>query len=90
MPTQHLLIKGIVQGVYYRASAKEVAESLGLVGWIRNTAEGNVEALVSGTSYQLQDFVDWCRIGPSGAVVTGIDVEERAEEPFENFRIIRG
>ncbi|HEV7331002.1 MAG TPA: acylphosphatase [Flavisolibacter sp.] len=90
MPTQHLLIKGRVQGVYFRASAKEVADALGLVGWIRNTAEGHVEALVSGTAYQLQDFLGWCRQGPAGASVTGVEVEDRAEENFENFRIIRG
>ncbi|RYZ57262.1 MAG: acylphosphatase [Chitinophagaceae bacterium] len=90
MPTQHLLIKGTVQGVYYRVSAKEVADAIGLTGWIRNTPEGHVEALVNGMPYQLQDFVDWCRKGPSGAVVTGVDVENRPEESFAGFRIIRG
>ena len=90
MPTQHLLIKGTVQGVYYRASAKEVADAIGLTGWIRNTPEGHVEALVTGMPYQLQDFVDWCRKGPSGAEVTGIYVENRPEESSAGFRIIRG
>ncbi|MBB1286627.1 acylphosphatase [Flavisolibacter sp. BT320] len=90
MPTQHLRIIGKVQGVYFRASAKEMADTLGVTGWIRNTPEGNVEALVCGAPYQLIDFVDWCRQGPSGAVVTGFEVEEREEEHFEDFRIIRG
>ena len=90
MPTQGLLIKGKVQGVYFRASAKEVADVLGLVGWIRNTADGHVEARVTGTPFQLQDFQDWCRKGPSGAFVTSVDVEEKDEESFPNFKIIRG
>lgn len=89
MPTQHLLIKGKVQGVYFRASAKEVADALGVTGWIRNTAEGHVEALVSGTTYQLRDFADWCRQGPSGAIVTTVDIEERKDEHFADFKIIR-
>ena len=90
MPTKHLLIKGKVQGVFYRASAREVAEALGLTGWIRNTAEGHVEAVVTGNGYQLDDFISWCRQGPSNAVVTEVVIEERSEEPFENFRVIRG
>jgi len=90
MPTKHLLIKGKVQGVFYRASAREVAEALGLTGWIRNTAEGHVEAVVTGTGYQLDDFISWCRQGPSNAVVTEVLIEDRSEEPFENFRVIRG
>ena len=45
MPTIHLLIKGTVQGVYYRASAKEVADRLHLSGWVKNTREGHVEVL---------------------------------------------
>jgi acylphosphatase len=90
MPTKHLLIKGKVQGVFYRASAKEVADTLGLNGWVRNTEEGNVEAVVTGADYQLQDFIAWCRQGPSGAVVTDVQVREQQEESFPNFKIIRG
>ncbi|MDQ3279753.1 MAG: acylphosphatase [Bacteroidota bacterium] len=90
MPTKHLLIKGKVQGVYYRATAKEVADTIGLTGWIRNTEEGGVEAVVTGAQYQLDDFLAWCRQGPSGAVVTGLEAKEMDEERFENFRIIRG
>lgn len=90
MPTHHLLIKGKVQGVFYRASAKEVADALGIGGWIRNTPDGNVEAVVSGTAYQLQDFLAWCRKGPERAMVSGVDVEEREEEVFEDFKVLRG
>ena len=90
MPTKHLLIQGKVQGVFFRASAKEVADRLGLNGWVRNTEEGDVEAMVTGADYQLQDFIAWCRQGPSGAVVRDVQVTEKQEETFQSFKILRG
>lgn len=90
MPTIRVLIKGKVQGVYYRASAKEMAEETGVTGWVRNTEEGDVEALASGTAEQLQKFIDWCRIGPTHARVTNVIVNQEEEQVFEKFRITRG
>ena len=90
MPTKHLLIKGKVQGVFFRAAAKEMADTLGLNGWVRNTGEGHVEAVVTGTNYQLQDFIAWCRQGPDSAVVIDVEVTQREEEQFRNFQILRG
>jgi len=72
MPTIHLLIKGKVQGVYYRASAKEVADRLHLSGWVKNTREGHVEVLASGHEEDLRRFVEWCKQGPERAVVSEI------------------
>jgi acylphosphatase len=89
MPTRHLLMKGKVQGVFYRASAKTVAQKLGLTGWVKNTAEGDVEAMVSGTEEQIRSFIDWCWKGPSRAVVSSVHVEEREELPFTDFSIRR-
>ena len=85
----HLLIKGKVQGVFYRATAKTVAKTIGVTGWIKNTDEGYVEAIVAGTDSQLQKFIDWCRQGPSGAIITNVSVKEIAEELFEKFSISR-
>ena len=48
MPTIHILVKGKVQGVFYRATAKEMADRYGITGWVRNTEEGNVELMASG------------------------------------------
>lgn len=90
MPTVHLLIKGKVQGVFYRASAKDVAEELNLGGWIKNTKEGDVEAVVTGADEPLQLFIDWCREGPSKAVVTQVHITNREEEAFDRFTVIRG
>jgi len=87
MPTFHLLIKGKVQGVFYRATAKEVAKKLGITGWIKNTNDGNVEALVTGTELLMQNFIAWCRSGPKGAQVTDVIITEQPETEFENFTI---
>lgn len=89
MPTKHLLIKGKVQGVFYRASAKEVAERLGITGWVKNTEEGAVEALVTGTVPALEDFVRWCRRGPAGANVSSVGVVDSEQHHFDGFRILR-
>jgi acylphosphatase len=89
MPTVHLIIKGKVQGVFYRATAKDVAQELGLTGWVKNTKEGNVEVLASGSDKQVQQFISWCRQGPAKAVVTDVEISFTNEEKFDDFRIIR-
>ena len=87
MPTLHLLIKGKVQGVFYRASAKKTAVALGLTGWVRNKDNGDVEALITGAQIPLQKFVDWCRQGPAGAVVNELIKTEQEEMVFDSFSI---
>ena len=91
MPTKHLLIKGKVQGVFFRATAKEIADRLNLTGWVKNTAEGHVEAMVSGTEEQVENFIAWCKKGPPKAIVTSVDVQdEKEEKASEEFKVIRG
>lgn len=90
MSTIHLLIKGKVQGVYYRASAKEAADRLGISGWVKNTREGHVEALASGSAENLQQFIAWCKRGPEQAVVSEVIVSEGAVPGVTGFSILRG
>ena len=89
MPTVHLMIKGKVQGVFFRATAREKANDLGLTGWIRNTPEGWVELMATGDDVLLQSFIDWCHQGPPKAVVTQVQVKEVPETAFEGFRIMK-
>lgn len=89
MPTIHLLVKGKVQGVFYRATARDVAERIGVTGWVKNTREGDVEAVASGSEDQLQQFIQWCKAGPPQAVVTDVSVDKIKDEAFEKFRIAR-
>ena len=67
-----LRIEGKVQGVWFRASAQREARDRGLVGWVRNTSDGAVEAVVEGPRPQVEDFVAWCRQGPVGARVDDV------------------
>jgi len=89
MPTVHLLIKGRVQGVAYRASAKDKAIELSLTGWVKNTEAGDVEAVVTGPEEKVQLFIAWCRQGPAAAKVTDVEIESMPETPFEGFAIVR-
>lgn len=89
MPTVQLLIKGEVQGVFYRATARQIATRIGITGWIKNTREGNVEATVSGTEEQLQKFISWCKKGPEKAVVDEVLVSKKEEIPFDEFVVVR-
>lgn len=89
MPTIHLLIKGKVQGVFYRATAKKEAAALGITGWVKNTDEGDVELVATGDERALKDLISWCRSGPSGAIVTTIEKADLPEENFAAFEIMK-
>lgn len=89
MPTRRILIQGRVHGVFFRATARDVAEELGVNGWIRNTEEGDVEAVVSGDKQQLERFIAWCRQGPPRAVVSKVEIEERDDQQFSGFEVKR-
>jgi acylphosphatase len=68
-------IKGAVQGVFFRVETRNRARSLGLAGWVRNAPDGSVEAVFEGDSEQVESMVEWCRRGPAGAHVEGVDVQ---------------
>lgn len=91
MERVHIIVRGRVQGVYFRASAQQRARQLGLRGWVRNCRDGSVEAAAEGGKPSLRQFVSWCRSGPSGAVVTDIDVEwQQASGEFVDFVVRYG
>ena len=89
MPTTHLFIKGKVQGVFYRAAAKDIAHRLGVTGWIKNTDNGDVEAEVFGTEQQLKNFINWCKQGPDKARVSEVISTLKKETIYNEFVIVR-
>jgi acylphosphatase len=89
MPALHLIITGKVQGVFFRASAKKVAEGLRIKGWVKNTREGNVEILCQGENKELEAFIAWCKKGPSNATVENVKSVPAEEQPLEDFKIER-
>jgi acylphosphatase len=70
----HFKVEGRVQGVYYRQSAIDVAQRLGLRGWVRNRRDGSVEILATGDEEALNEFLGWCRIGPEAAKVAALEI----------------
>ncbi|MCO6477972.1 MAG: acylphosphatase [Phaeodactylibacter sp.] len=84
-----LRIKGKVQGVWYRASARRKAEELGLSGYVRNEPDGAVYAEAEGEEASLQAFVRWCEEGPEQARVEQVDVEEGKPQGYKGFDIQR-
>ena len=89
MKTVRLIIKGKVQGVFYRASAKDVADMTGVKGWVKNLPDNNVQIIATATEETLQKFINWCKQGPPKARVEDVIVEQLDLEVFNGFRIIR-
>ncbi|MBF0248463.1 MAG: acylphosphatase [Alphaproteobacteria bacterium] len=71
--TVHVLIRGRVQGVWYRAWTSKTAEGLGLSGWVRNRADGSVEAIFSGPAPRVEAMLAECRKGPPLARVDAVE-----------------
>ncbi len=84
-------INGKVQGVWFRASAKDKAISLGLTGKVWNQPDGNVGAIVQGSLNKIIQFVEWCKEGPPLAKVAEVIEEELtdSEVHFTSFEITR-
>jgi acylphosphatase len=88
MKRVRLIVRGRVQGVYFRASARDRARQLGLSGWARNCPDGSVEVVAEGDTARLEQFVVWAHGGPPGAVVTDIAIEwQEASGEFVGFVI---
>ena len=74
-----VIVRGLVQGVWFRASTKDEADRLGVTGWVRNLPDGSVEALIEGPKKKVEAIVGWCHRGPAGAKVNSVDI---AWEPY--------
>lgn len=84
----HLVIRGRVQGVYFRASAVREAKRLGLTGWVKNRQDTAVEVVAEGEEDQVKDFLAWAQHGPSTARVDKIDTRWRSYTgEFASFTI---
>jgi acylphosphatase len=77
---RHLIVRGRVQGVGYRAFVEDEAASLDLEGWVRNRRDGTVEIVVAGSADAVAMMVEACRRGPPAASVDGVDVTEASAD----------
>lgn len=84
----HVLVSGWVQGVSFRYSTYREARRQGVVGWVRNLPDGRVEAIFEGNRDAVERMVRWCRHGPPGASVEGVEVDwQTASGEFVEFGI---
>jgi acylphosphatase len=82
-------IRGHVQGVWFRESTRARAEALGLAGWVRNAADGSVEAVFEGPVEAVATAVAWCREGPPAAAVTALESTVEPPEGIRGFSVRR-
>jgi acylphosphatase len=87
MIRRHVVVRGLVQGVFFRDSLRRLASSLGVSGWVRNTGDGAVEAVFEGEPDAVARLVDFCRRGPRGARVDDIEVFTESVEGVSGFAI---
>lgn len=84
---RHVCVTGSVQGVFFRAWTQQQANELGISGWVRNCADGSVEAHLSGEEAVVADMIERLRDGPPTAVVSRLEVAEVEPEPGNRFEI---
>lgn len=82
-------VTGHVQGVYFRNSAKEQGEALGLAGFVHNEPDGSVRVVIEREPEQLDQFVAWCGEGPPDAAVARVDVTDEDPEGLQGFAVRR-
>lgn len=73
----HLIVRGRVQGVFFRAATQREARRLGVTGWVKNRQDGNVEILAEGEEDSIKELTSWANHGPSAARVDAVDVRWR-------------
>ena len=84
---RRVVVRGRVQGVFFRDTVRRRAEAARVAGWVRNTPEGAVEAVFEGDEDAVEDLVEFCRRGPSRAEVASVRVEEERPEGLSGFEV---
>lgn len=84
-----ITVKGKVQGVFFRASTKAVADQLGVRGIAKNQPNGDVYLEAEADEVALDMFIDWCHEGPENASVTSVESHEGELKNYRNFAVIK-
>lgn len=84
----HIIVKGKVQGVFYRRSTYKKAMELSVDGWVRNLENGDVEIEAEGAPEAISELIAWCGEGPKNAVVSAIESQEITPKGHSGFSII--
>ena len=81
------MVRGHVQGVFFRDSVRRRAERSGVTGWVANRPDGTVEAVLEGEPAAVERVVDFCRVGPRGARVDRVEISEETPEGLRGFTV---
>ena len=84
---RRVVIRGHVQGVFFRDSVRRLADRGGVAGWVANRRDGTVEAVFEGTPGEVDRLIDFCRDGPRGARVDGVAVSEEEPDGLRGFEV---
>ena len=84
---RRVVVRGRVQGVFFRDSTRRLALRHGVAGWVRNNPDGSVEAVLEGRADDVARLVAFCREGPRGAVVEAVEVSEQEPEGIQGFTV---
>ena len=88
MARAHVIVSGLVQGVFFRANTRDRARNLGLKGWVKNRSDGKVEALFEGEEGAVKSIIEFCKQGPQSAIVEKVEVQwEKYEGEYKDFTI---
>ena len=85
----NITVHGKVQGVFFRASTKAVADQLGIKGMVKNQSDGTVYMEAEGDEFALESFLEWCDEGPEKAEVEKVEIKEGELKNFRNFEVIQ-
>ena len=84
---RRVVVRGHVQGVFFRETTRRLAQEHGVAGWVRNTWEGTVEAVFEGPPEAVERLVDFVHRGPRGAAVERVEVFEEDDERLRGFAV---
>ena len=87
MIRRRVVVRGIVQGVFFRASCQQEAARHGVAGWVTNRPDDAVEAVFEGAETSVEAMIAWCRQGPPRAQVSDVEVHDDAPEGLSGFDV---
>lgn len=84
-----ITVKGKVQGVFFRAGAKAVADQLGVKGWVKNLPNGDVYIEAEADDTMMELFLEWCHEGAEHAVVDSVESHAGELKNYRNFEVVK-
>lgn len=85
----NIIVEGKVQGVFFRAATKAVADQLGVKGFVKNLADGTVYIEAEGDDFSIETLLEWCQNGPERSIVEKVSSTEAELKNYRNFEVVK-